>query len=203
MASLQSLCGVLATNPKHCKSPSSNTFPANARRSHRFHVSCNGGADQTPSSAEGRVDRRNMLLGIGGLYGAANLISDSANAAPIQPPELKSCGAAYDVRSGKALDVNCCPPISDNIIDYNLPPAPKKLRLRPAAHKLDRANLAKYELAIQKMRDLDKTDPTDPRGFTQQANIHCAYCNGAHDQPGFPGLDLQVHNSWLFFPFHR
>jgi polyphenol oxidase len=43
----------------------------------------------------------------------------------------------------------------------------------------------------------------DPRSFTQQANIHCAYCDGAYSQVGFPNLDLQVHNSWLFFPFHR
>ncbi|KAL1551619.1 catechol oxidase [Salvia divinorum] len=56
---------------------------------------------------------------------------------------------------------------------------------------------------MRRMRALDKTDPDDPRGFTQQANIHCAYCNGAHDQLGYPGLDLSVHYSWIFFPFHR
>ncbi|KAF7803500.1 polyphenol oxidase, chloroplastic-like [Senna tora] len=39
--------------------------------------------------------------------------------------------------------------------------------------------------------------------FTQQANIHCAYCDGAYHQVGFPEMDLQVHNSWLFLPFHR
>ncbi|KAH6785369.1 hypothetical protein C2S51_037824 [Perilla frutescens var. frutescens] len=125
-----------------------------------------------------------------------------ALANPIQPPAFNTCGAAHDVRTGDPLDVNCCPPVSDNIIDYKLPKV-RKLRVRPAAHKLDKINLAKYEEAIRRMRELDKTDPTDPRGFTQQANIHCAYCNGAHDQVGFPGLDLQVHNSWLFFPFHR
>ncbi|KAE8689839.1 Polyphenol oxidase [Hibiscus syriacus] len=43
----------------------------------------------------------------------------------------------------------------------------------------------------------------DPRSFTQQANIHCTYCAGAYDQVGFPGLELQIHYSWLFFPFHR
>ncbi|CAA7404100.1 unnamed protein product [Spirodela intermedia] len=43
----------------------------------------------------------------------------------------------------------------------------------------------------------------DPRSFAQQANVHCAYCDGAYDQVGFPDLELQVHNSWLFFPFHR
>ncbi|PIN01136.1 Catechol oxidase [Handroanthus impetiginosus] len=43
----------------------------------------------------------------------------------------------------------------------------------------------------------------DPRSFAQQANVHCAYCDGAYDQVGFPNLELQVHSSWLFFPFHR
>lgn len=45
--------------------------------------------------------------------------------------------------------------------------------------------------------------PSDPRNFTQQANVHCAYCNGGYAQVGFPNVDLQVHNSWLFYPFHR
>ncbi|CDP22269.1 unnamed protein product [Coffea canephora] len=42
----------------------------------------------------------------------------------------------------------------------------------------------------------------DPRNFTQQANVHCAYCNGAYIQSG-SDQEIQVHNSWLFFPFHR
>ncbi|CAN1221834.1 Polyphenol oxidase, chloroplastic [Linum grandiflorum] len=43
----------------------------------------------------------------------------------------------------------------------------------------------------------------DPRSFKQQANIHCAYCNGAYIQTGFPDARFEVHSSWLFFPFHR
>ncbi|KAH1055296.1 hypothetical protein J1N35_033361 [Gossypium stocksii] len=43
----------------------------------------------------------------------------------------------------------------------------------------------------------------DPRNFMQQANIHCAYCNGAYGQVGFPDQKLEVHYWWLFFPFHR
>ncbi|GER36493.1 polyphenol oxidase [Striga asiatica] len=44
---------------------------------------------------------------------------------------------------------------------------------------------------------------SDPRSFRQQANVHCAYCDGAYDQTNLPDLELQVHNSWLFFPWHR
>ncbi|KAL2931952.1 Polyphenol oxidase chloroplastic [Bienertia sinuspersici] len=44
---------------------------------------------------------------------------------------------------------------------------------------------------------------SDPRSFKQQADVHCAYCNGGYHQVGLPDLDFQVHGSWLFFPFHR
>ncbi|KAI3457553.1 hypothetical protein Pfo_014216 [Paulownia fortunei] len=141
-ASLQSSCTVLATNPRHPTPPSSKPFSAKPshfltqeRHSHRFQVSCNGGANHKPP-AEGRVDRRNMLLGLGGLYGAANLISDpQAFAGPIQAPEFTACGKATASPGGDLLDVNCCPPTSDNIIDYQLPQV-TKLRVRPAAHKV-------------------------------------------------------------------
>ncbi|KAK9150050.1 hypothetical protein Syun_008359 [Stephania yunnanensis] len=43
-----------------------------------------------------------------------------------------------------------------------------------------------------------------PRNFLQQANVHCAYCNAAYEQVGItPRTEIQVHSSWLFFPWHR
>jgi len=49
-----------------------------------------------------------------------------------------------------------------------------------------------------------KNLPSDyPRNFAELANAHCAYCEGAYKLVGFHDLDLQVHNSWIFFPFHR
>nr|KAJ0188013.1 hypothetical protein LSAT_V11C900497180 [Lactuca sativa] len=51
-----------------------------------------------------------------------------------------------------------------------------------------------------------KDYPEDhPHSWVQQAKIHCAYCNGGYSQvqSGFPDLEIAVHNSWLFFPFHR
>ncbi|XP_042021087.1 polyphenol oxidase I, chloroplastic-like [Salvia splendens] len=208
MASLQSSFTVLATTPTPRNSSLSkpSLLPTtNARRSHRFRVSCS-------SNGGGGVDRRNMLLGLGGLYGASNLISGrKANADPILPPDLSQCDptGATTTSGGQtvSLDVDCCPPYTDIQSDYKLPSFTTP-RVRPAANRgtLKPEYIAKYQLAIQsvkRMRDLDVTDPDDPRGFTQQANIHCAYCNGPYDQPDHPGLDLQVHNSWLFFPFHR
>ncbi|XP_047962210.1 polyphenol oxidase I, chloroplastic-like [Salvia hispanica] len=185
MASLQSSFTVLATTPT-----------TNARRSHRFNISCSS------------IDRRNMLLGLGGLYGASSLVSGQrARAEPIQPPDISKCdttGTITDGEQTESLDVNCCPPYTDVKSNYVLPSF-HKLRVRPSANRrnLSHHYIAKYQLALKKMRDLDVTDPDDPRGFTQQANIHCAYCNGQYDQQDYPGTDLQVHNSWLFFPFHR
>ncbi|CAO2178091.1 unnamed protein product [Urochloa humidicola] len=60
--------------------------------------------------------------------------------------------------------------------------------------------MAKYARAVALMKALPRSDP---RSFYQQANVHCAYCTGAHRQAGRPNLGVQVHFSWLFFPFHR
>ncbi|XP_047974400.1 polyphenol oxidase I, chloroplastic-like [Salvia hispanica] len=201
MASLQSSFTVLATKP----TPNPRLSQLRARRSM---VSCS-------TSNGGRVDRRNMLLGLGGLYGASSLVPGrTARADPLLPPDLSTCdpeGAYIPERLNPdgtvntpaiQLDVNCCPPYTDTITDYELPLFSQP-RTRPAAHRMTPEYLEKYEEAIRRMKQLDEDDPNDPRGFTQQANIHCAYCNGPYDQVGHPGVDIQVHNSWIFFPFHR
>ncbi|PON50734.1 Polyphenol oxidase [Parasponia andersonii] len=155
-----------------------------------------GSSSQTPQP---KIDRRNVLLGLGGLYGMAGLREGDpfAFADPIAPPDISKCGAA-DLPAG-ADPVNCCPPFSSKIVDYKPPPV-GRVRIRPAAHAVDSTYLAKFNKALQLMRALPGDDP---RSFKQQANIHCAYCDGAYEQVGFPNLDIQVHNSWLFFPFHR
>ncbi|PQM35760.1 polyphenol oxidase I chloroplastic-like [Prunus yedoensis var. nudiflora] len=51
----------------------------------------------------------------------------------------------------------------------------------------------------------------DPRNFWNQANVHCAYCEGSYHYTVpikycfIHGIrkELQVHSSWLFYPFHR
>lgn len=139
-----------------------------------------------------------MLIGLGG-YSAATLVPDpAALSAPISAPDLTKCGKA-DLPTG-AVSVNCCPPISTKIVEFKLPPRPNSMRIRPATHLASDKYTAKFERAMQLMKELPDDDP---RSFSQQADIHCAYCDGAYDQVGFPDLELQVHNSWLFFPFHR
>ncbi|KAJ9563132.1 hypothetical protein OSB04_008292 [Centaurea solstitialis] len=165
----------------------------------RHAVSCKA-LDDDHQENSGKVDRRNVLLGLGGLYGAAATFGSNslAFADPIMAPDISKCGAA-DLPHG-IKPTNCCPPAASKIIDFQLPPPSNNLRVRPAAHLANKDYIAKFNRAIELMKALPDDDP---RSFKQQAAVHCAYCDGAYDQVGFPDLDLQVHSSWLFLPFHR
>ncbi|XP_049361830.1 polyphenol oxidase E, chloroplastic-like [Solanum verrucosum] len=161
--------------------------------------------DNEGKSFPGKLDRRNVLLGLGGLYGASNLIGVTnepfALGAPVPPPDFSTCSTA-SLPDGSQVPFSCCPPLPKdltNIPTYKLPNV-SKVKIRPAAHNVTQEYITKYNTAIQKMKSLDKDDPLS---FIQQANIHCAYCNSGYKELGFPGVPLQVHFSWLFFPFHR
>ncbi|OIV91762.1 hypothetical protein TanjilG_26615 [Lupinus angustifolius] len=170
-------------------------------------VSCKATKDDNndtvvePTNDLGIFDRRDMLIGLGaGLYGTtATLTNESLSlAAPILAPDLSKC---HQVDPVKGDPINCCPPFSSKIIDFKFPLNPK-VKVRPAAHLVDETYIKNYKEAVRRMKALPADDP---RNFTQQANIHCAYCDGAYPQPGSSDADhvVQVHNSWLFFPFHR
>ncbi|KAL3508862.1 hypothetical protein ACH5RR_028263 [Cinchona calisaya] len=192
-------------------SPSKPTFPDRRRC---IKVTCNATNDdqKTPSSSHDdtkridgetnnlmKFDRRNVLLGIGGLYGATSFGAyPSAYAAPLVP----TFTACHDSTDPDKKPIDCCPPAAAaaDITDY-VPTAPK-FNTRLAAHLVDDTWLAKYKKALTAMR---KHDDSDPRSFKAQANIHCAYCDGGYYQDGYADskLLLDVHFSWLFFPFHR
>ncbi|GJW19139.1 polyphenol oxidase I, chloroplastic-like protein, partial [Tanacetum coccineum] len=182
-----------------------------------FKVSCNASPEDTENQLilpqtqklilPNNVDRRNLLVGLGGLYTAASLTSlPSAFASPITAPDIStSCkdstygfkDSACAVRDGK-----CCPPRLGKEVKLFEFPNECKTRVRWPAHLGTQSQVDKYLKAIAAMRAL----PDDhPHSFTSQARIHCAYCNGGYTQvdSGFPDIDIQVHNSWLFFPFHR
>ncbi|XP_037418641.1 polyphenol oxidase I, chloroplastic-like [Triticum dicoccoides] len=97
----------------------------------------------------------------------------------------------------------CCPPASASLsepINFTLPDPAEPLRVRRPVHAVGAEYMAKYERAIALMKALPHTDP---RSFYQMANIHCAYCTGSYRQTGNQELDMQIHFSWFFFPFHR
>ncbi|KAJ6753869.1 TYROSINASE FAMILY MEMBER [Salix purpurea] len=159
-------------------------------------VSCKSG--KKDDDEQNPATRRDLLVGLGGLCGATSLSDPFALAKPIAPPDLTQC-EAVDLPS-ESQPSNCCPPTSTKIKNFKFPPASSPMRMRRAAHLVDSAYVAKYAKAIALMKSLPDDDP---RSFKNQANVHCAYCDGAYHQAGFPDLDLQVHFSWLFFPWHR
>jgi polyphenol oxidase len=195
-----STCSFFPKRPQISKAQKRNHFV------HRVACKATSNGDQIlPSSSNdrqaipGKFERRDVLIGLGGLYGAGSLYNDPlALAAPVSAPDITKCGKA-DIPAG-SKPVNCCPKPSSKIIDFKLPPQNSPLRVRPAAHLADKNYTAKYNKAIELMKALPADDP---RSFAQQANVHCAYCNGAYDQVGSSNLEYQVHSSWLFFPFHR
>ncbi|PKA50209.1 Polyphenol oxidase, chloroplastic [Apostasia shenzhenica] len=96
--------------------------------------------------------------------------------------------------------LKCCPtPSGKQIIDFTQPPPPTTLRVRRPAHSLNPKAAANYAKAIAAMRELP---PDHPWNFLQQSNVHCAYCSGGHRQAG-TNISLEIHGSWLFFPWHR
>ncbi|CAL0309374.1 unnamed protein product [Lupinus luteus] len=141
----------------------------------------------------------NIVIGLVGLCGVVTLNNNLlALAAPISPPDTTKCGPA-DLPSD-AISTDCCPPSSTKIIDFKFPSSSQKLRVRQAAHLINSDYIEKYKKAVALMKALPSDDP---RSFYQQANVHCAYCDAAYHQVGYPNLELQIHNSWLFFPWHR
>ncbi|XP_008225001.1 PREDICTED: polyphenol oxidase I, chloroplastic-like [Prunus mume] len=168
--------------------------------------------DEVTSSREGKFDRRDMLfgLGAGGLYGAAAAgldLNRFALADPIPAPDINKCTLTTEDLKG----LDCCPKKTDIIYNFQLPASPPAvLRTRPAAHNAayHPEYVAKYRLAIELMKGLGEDDP---RNFRNQANVHCAYCEGSYHytMPTKHGIidgilkEIQVHSSWLFYPFHR
>ncbi|KAJ0978876.1 hypothetical protein J5N97_014350 [Dioscorea zingiberensis] len=172
-------------------------------------VSCqlNDGGQDEKSSSGLIMDRRDMLVTLGGFYGATGGMPALAN--PLQPPDLngKSCHRAFDegiLKVDPDSDLlKCCPPYQGTDVkttDYRFPRTP--LRVRRPAHLVasDPEYMEKYKTAIQKMKELPEDDPCN---FYQQAKIHCAFCNNAYDQIDHTDAKIQVHFSWFFLPWHR
>ncbi|KAL2931925.1 (+)-larreatricin hydroxylase chloroplastic [Bienertia sinuspersici] len=162
-------------------------------------ISCNAAKNDDQQNPKVKTDvetntfdRRNMLIGLGGLYGAATTLSGGGPAALAKPtsPDVIHCGLA-EIKDDLSLD--CCPPMPSQFVDFKLPKThPHALKIRPAAHLASDKYIEKYSKALALMKALPDSDP---RSFTQQAKVHCAYCNGGYQQAGLPDLDLQVHGS--------
>ncbi|GLJ11684.1 hypothetical protein SUGI_0174590 [Cryptomeria japonica] len=141
------------------------------------------------------LDRRELLLASTSAIAVG--ATKKAAAKPMPPPDLEKCHNP-DTAPTDAQNLNCCPPYSEKPVDFELP-TNLPMRVRPSAHDVNDEYVEKYSRAIQLMHELP---PDDPRSFTQQANVHCAYCDGAYYEGSLP-VELQIHNSWFFLPWHR
>lgn len=128
----------------------------------------------------------------------------SARASPIGVPNLQQCELATDssvVGTPTTIQLNCCLPIpAQSPITFSFSNYKSQRRVRQPAHTVSEDYIAKYTRAYELMKALPVDDP---RSFNTQANIHCAFCNGAYRQAGNASVPLQVHFSWLFLPWHR
>ncbi|KAF8410583.1 hypothetical protein HHK36_003115 [Tetracentron sinense] len=114
-------------------------------------------------------------------------------------PNLSTC---HESMGKPGFPVYCCPPKRESeepFIEFQFPNASSPLRVRRPAHLVDDEYIAKYKKALSIMKSLPFDDP---RSFMRQADMHCIYCTGAYNQQHSNSL-LNIHRSWLFFPWHR
>lgn len=145
--------------------------------------------------------RLSLLLAI--LFSSCSLIFQLGHGAPIKIPDLTKCHPATDksvVGPPTSLTFHCCLPVPNkDIVDFSFDKYPAVKRIRRPAQRASKEYVKKLEKAYKLMKAL----PTDdPRSFAKQADVHCAFCNGAYKQLG-NNITLQVHFSWLFLPWHR
>ncbi|KAI5071909.1 hypothetical protein GOP47_0014160 [Adiantum capillus-veneris] len=122
-----------------------------------------------------------------------------AGGASVLAPNMSSCQLPQHFPSGQEPYDCCAPPAYYEPRLFRPTGGGSLLRVRRPAHAADDAYSAKLARAYTLMKALPADDP---RSFSQQANIHCAYCNNVYRQMNST-QPFQVHNTWLFFPFHR
>jgi len=93
----------------------------------------------------------------------------------------------------------CAPPASGKPPIPFKPDTTLKVLPRKSAATLSADEIKRLRAAYKALRDLRTKDPSDPRGWLQQANIHCWNCGGGLKDTKAP----EIHGSWLFLPWHR
>ena len=128
-----------------------------------------------------------------------------ASADPLKAPNLRLCQKAVatspNPTDNTTMLLDCCLPWYNRpLLDFSWDRYPvQQQKIRRPAHKADADYVAKLNRAYELMRALPDDDP---RSFEVQANMHCAFCNGAYKQLD-TNITLQVHFSWFFMPWHR
>ncbi|KAK6157444.1 hypothetical protein DH2020_011692 [Rehmannia glutinosa] len=136
---------------------------AHKTRTRKFEVRCNFQNDETAPG--NKLDRRNLLVGMGGIYGAANLVSANspALATPVSAPDLTKCTRGTNLNTQQPLDVNCCPRCLRKSLITNCPLS-KRCVFAPRRIWPEKEYIGKYEKAVELMKALPDDDPrTDLR----------------------------------------
>lgn len=128
------------------------------------------------------ADARILIYAASLAIATGTLYQGAARGAPIQAPDLTSCQQAAIPSNG--VPDTCCPPITANPVQ-NFVFSNAVTRVRPAAHLVDAAYVEKYNRAYALLRALPADDP---RRQTQQADVHCAYCDSSYTQQGTSGM---------------
>ena len=99
--------------------------------------------------------------------------------------------------SGHELPIDCAPPSHGTAKHIGFSSSGPILP-RKSVWDLSPAEVTRLQKAYQAMRDLTASNPNDPRGWMQQANVHCFNCSGGYDPS-----NIEIHGSWWFLPWHR
>ncbi|KAL2549018.1 polyphenol oxidase I [Forsythia ovata] len=150
MASLSAMG--YATNYIPC---STSFFPKkppqfnNRRRNPVVKFTCKAKNGET---SPGKFDRRDVLLGLGGLYSTSLAANPMALANPVFP-DYKNC---IDAKQPNKTPINCCPPPVDPSRVENFFPSATTVNIRKPAHSfvVDSDYYKKYTSAIIKMKNL-------------------------------------------------
>ena len=97
--------------------------------------------------------------------------------------------------------INCAPINPPATATPFSPNTALPIRVRKSAFDLDVNENARLKAAFAALRKLSQDDPLDPRGWLNQAHVHCWYCGGP--QGDGVGGGPEIHGSWNFMPWHR
>jgi polyphenol oxidase len=100
-------------------------------------------------------------------------------------------------KTGHELPIDCSPPPAGAAKHISFSSA-IDVAPRKSIWDLDATEVARLEKAYKALRDLTVSDPNDPRGWMQQANVHCYNCSGGYDTSSY-----EIHGGWWFLPWHR
>jgi polyphenol oxidase len=94
--------------------------------------------------------------------------------------------------------INCAPINPPATATPFVPNPALPMRVRKSAFDLSVDEVARFKAAVAALRKLSQDDPLDPRGWLNQAHVHCWYCGGPQGDSG-----VEIHGSWNFMPWHR